>query len=112
MLSHTYKLELLTSIKVYLVFQVSLLEPIASNPPLGQVQPLPPPVIIDEELEWEVDEIVNSKFVGKTLKYLVRWVSYTNLTWESNFLFANAPSVIKRFHLLYTLKPRPQTLLV
>ena len=57
--------------KVHPIFHVSLLEPAASDPLPGQLQPAPPPVIIDEELEWEVDEIVDSKFVGKTLKYLV-----------------------------------------
>ena len=91
--------------KVHPVFHVSLLEPAASNPLLGQLQPPPPPVIIDEEPEWEVDEIVDSKFVGKTLKYLVRWVSYTDLTWELDSLLANAPSAIRRFHLLYSQEP-------
>ena len=69
--SHTYKLELLASMKVHPVFHISLLEPTASDPLLGQLQPPPPPVIIDEEPEWEVNEIVDSKFVGKTLRYLV-----------------------------------------
>ena len=70
--SHAYKLELLAAMKVHPVFHVSLLEPAASDPLPGQLQPPPPPVIIDGEPEWEVDEIVDSKFMGKTLRYLVR----------------------------------------
>ena len=47
-------------------------------------QPPPPPVIIDEdgEPEYEVDETVDSKFVGTMLKHLVHWVGYSELTWE------------------------------
>ena len=98
--------------KVHLVFHIFLLEPAASDPLSGQLQPPLPPVIIDKELEWEVDEIVDSKFIGKTLKYFVRWVGYTDLTWELNTLLANAPSAIKQFHWSYPLKPRPWNLLV
>ena len=72
MSSHAYKLELPASMKVHPIFHISLLEPATWDPLLGQLQPPPPPVIIDEEPEWEADEIVDSKFVGKTLKYLVR----------------------------------------
>ena len=49
--SHAYKLELLASMKVHPVFHVSLLEPAASDPLPGQLQPPLPPVIIDEETE-------------------------------------------------------------
>ena len=58
--------------KVHPVFHVSLLELAATDPLLGQLQPPPPLMIIEDsdEPEYEVDEIVDSKFVGrnKTLK--------------------------------------------
>src|SRR5258706_11360420 len=82
--SHAYKLELPDTMKVHPVFHVSLLEPTVSDPLPGQLQPPPPPMIIDDsdEPEYEVDEIVDSKLVrrNKTLKYLVRWVRYSDLT--------------------------------
>jgi len=61
----------------------------------SSVQPAPPPIIIDDEPEWEVDEIVDSCFYGRTLEYLARWVGFDELTWEPADLFANAPSVVK-----------------
>ena len=49
--------------KVYPVFHVSLLEPVAQDPLAGQVQPPPPLVIVNDDLEWEVEDILNSKLV-------------------------------------------------
>ena len=110
MSSHAYKLELLALMNVHPVFYVSLLESGSSDPLLGQLQPPPPPVIIDEEPEWEVDKIVNSKFVGKTLRYLVQWVGYADLSWEPSTMLTNAPSAIKKFHQLYPSKPQPRNI--
>jgi len=47
--SHSYKLDLPASMKAHPVFHVSLLEPAATDPLPGQVQPAPPPIIIDDE---------------------------------------------------------------
>ena len=45
--AHTYRLELPASVKLYPVFNVSLLSPAASSPLPGQRQPPPPPVEVD-----------------------------------------------------------------
>ena len=69
---HAYKLDLPASMKWHPVFHVSLLEPAANNPLAGQNQPAPPPIIVDDNVEFEVEEILDSKLVRRTLKYLVR----------------------------------------
>jgi len=96
--------------KIHPVFHISLLEPASTDPLPGQTYAPPPPIIVDEEPEWEVDEIVDSRFVGRTLQYLARWVGYDQLTWEPADLFGNSPSVVKKFHTSYPSKPRPRTL--
>ena len=57
--------------KCHPVFHVSLLEPTASDLLEGQKRPRPPPIIVDEEVEYEVAEIPNTKGKGKNLKYHV-----------------------------------------
>ena len=96
--------------KIYPVFYVSLLEPATTDPLPGQIQSPPPPVIIDDEPEWEVDEIVDSRLHRRTLEYLAHWIGFDELTWEPANMFANAPSVVKRFHTAYPAKPHPRSL--
>ena len=47
--------------RVHPVFHVSMLEPVASDPLPLQVQDPPPPVIVDGELEFHVDEICDAR---------------------------------------------------
>jgi hypothetical protein len=60
--SRAYKLDLPPSVNIYPVFYISLLELAQpqNEPILGHLQPPPLPIIIDDEEEWEVEEIVNS----------------------------------------------------
>ena len=96
--------------KCHPVFHVSLLEPASSDPLTGQKQPAPPPIIVDDNIEFEVEEILDSKLVRKTLKYLVRWVGYKELTWEPSELLKNSPELVHHFHKKYPKKPRPDYL--
>jgi len=45
----------------------------------------PPPIIIDGEAEWEVEEILNSCWHRRRFQYLVKWKGYgcEHNSWES-----------------------------
>jgi hypothetical protein len=60
--SRTYKLDLPLNVKIHPVFHISLLEPSqpTSTTIPGHIQPPPLPIILDDEEEWEVEEIVDS----------------------------------------------------
>ena len=108
--SYAYKLDLPASMKCHPVFHVSLLEPAANNPLVGQKQPVPPAIIVNNNVEFEVEEILHSKLVRKTLKYLVRWVGYDEITWEPAELVKNSPELVHYFHRKYPTKPKPDYL--
>lgn len=107
---HAYKLELPPTMKVHPVFHVSLLEPAASNPLEDQVPPNPPPIIIEGEEEYEVEEILDSRFRYRHLQYLVKWTGDYLPTWEPHENLSNSPDLVLSFHQRYPDKPRPRAL--
>jgi hypothetical protein len=51
--------------KIYLVFYVSLLKPLAEDPLPNQVIPPPPLIEVEGEEEFWVKEILDSRIKGK-----------------------------------------------
>ena len=92
------------------VIHVSLFEPVVNNPLAGQKQPAPLPIIVDDNVEFEVEEILDSKLVRKTLKYLICWVGYDKLTWEPAELLKNSLELVHYFHRKYPIKTKPDYL--
>jgi hypothetical protein len=54
-----FQLKLQDSMKVHPVFHVSLLEPYHASTILKRTHKPPPPIIVDGEQEYEVEEILN-----------------------------------------------------
>ena len=73
--------------------------------------PPPPPVVIDLEEEFEVDEILDSKFIRNCLYYLVKWKGYSisEDCWEPDHLLKNSLELDKSFYSCYPMKPCPHT---
>lgn len=66
---HTIKLELHSELQMHLIFHINLLQPAATNlPHLSNVQPLGPFINFDKEIKYEILEIINSYFFGRTKK--------------------------------------------
>ncbi|KAG0158110.1 hypothetical protein PDIDSM_5623 [Penicillium digitatum] len=109
--AHAYKLELPASMKIHPVFNVSLLQPAATNPVNGQVTEPAPPVEVEGLEEWEVEDILDSRWErrgrgGPRLKYTVKWIGYDEPTEEPAEYLDHAREIIRNFHRRYPHKPR------
>ena len=87
--SVAYRLQLPLSWKIHPVFHVSLLRPAIINEQLHldiiDNNLRPPPDIIDDEEEYEVETVLDHKG-GKRKnwrQYLVKWKGYPDTTWET-----------------------------
>ena len=71
---------------IHPVFHVELIRPAATDPFPSQIvdDSQPPPVLVDGELEYEVEEILSTreKRVGRGIQteVLVKWVGYAETT--------------------------------
>jgi hypothetical protein len=57
---YAYPLELPPTINIYPVFQVYLLEAVHNDLLPGQVIPTPEPLIVEDEPEYELEEVLDS----------------------------------------------------
>ncbi|MBW0543725.1 hypothetical protein O181_083440 [Austropuccinia psidii MF-1] len=73
----------------------------------------PPPVLVEEQEEWEVAQVLDSKLKRGKLWYLVEWKGFSKhperTTWEPASNLTNFPDLVKDFHSLYPDKPGPNT---
>ena len=101
-----YKLDLPRSMsRIHPVFHVDKLSPWKGNDINGILPPPPEPVELDDELEYEVREILDSRWVKRgraqpKLEYLVSWRGFLprDDTWEPEGNLKNSEEYVKEFH--------------
>jgi hypothetical protein len=108
-----YKLDLPPQMQIHPVFHLSLLTPYYPNTFPGRIQPPPPPVEVENQTEWEVQEILDSRIRWNKLEYFVDWVGYgpDGRTWEPADNLANSLDIINDYHTRYPNRPSPNDLL-
>jgi hypothetical protein len=72
----TFWLELPMQMHIHPVFHVSLLEPHWKNHFPDWVQLLPPPVELEDDMEWEVEEVLDLHIWHRKIEYLIHWQGY------------------------------------
>jgi len=82
------------------VFNVVKLTPAPDNPiPGRKTEDHPPPIVIDREVEWKVEEILDSRWHWRRFQYLIKWKGYSckHNSWESTSE-VSTPALIAEFH--------------
>uniref|UniRef100_A0A803SXF4 Gypsy retrotransposon integrase-like protein 1 n=1 Tax=Anolis carolinensis TaxID=28377 RepID=A0A803SXF4_ANOCA len=104
----TFKLQLPCSMRIHPVFHRSLLLPADGVRP-DVDRPAPTPILVDGEEEFEVQDILDSRFHRRRLQYLIDWVGFgpEERSWEDAST-VHAPDLTRRFHQTYPAKPRPR----
>lgn len=103
---YAYRLKLPADLKIHPVQSVSLLELADNNPYPGQIDLPPPPVIVDNEEEWQVDEVLDARIRYRRLEYLIKWTGYDRPEWHPA-RNVNGLAAIDDFHRQYPSKPGP-----
>ncbi|KAH7483616.1 hypothetical protein FOMA001_g6895 [Fusarium oxysporum f. sp. matthiolae] len=111
---YAYRLDLPASMKIHPVFHTNLLRPAATDPLPGQNPDPPPPVEVEGVEEWEVEDVIDSRWDRRgrggrpRLKYTVKWAGYADPTEVPAAYLENAAEVVANFHRRYPDKPGPQ----
>jgi len=90
------------------VFNVVKLTPALDDLITGQkTEDHPLPIVIDGEPEWEVEEILNSRWHWRRFQYLIKWKGYghEHNSWESASK-VSAPELTAEFHRKHPGAPR------
>lgn len=99
--SHAYRLKLYDSTRIHNVFHVQLLRPYVDNDIPNRLQEPPPPLEVEGELEYEVENIMDHKInrrFKEPLRYLVKWVGYNETTWEPPSNLSNAQDIVDDYN--------------
>lgn len=94
---------------VHPVYHVSMLEPHTPSTIPNRTPSPPPPVVINDKPEYEITEIVDSKYDRRyrdcQLHYKVRWSGYEGtdeeFTWEKANNLEHAQEAVADFHKAY-----------
>jgi hypothetical protein len=109
------QLDLSFSMKIHDTFHTSLLRPAPNDPLTEQIQPSSSPIIVeDEEEEYEIDDILDSRYHYSKLQYKVAWTGHSSdRAWYSAENFQDhSKKILDDYHRRYFTKSEPDLRLI
>lgn len=108
----TWKLQLPPSMKLSNSFHISLLEPYHASTFIDRPAHSSYPIIVDDQEEYAIEYIVDSRIKDGKLQYLVHWLGYpeSERSWEpkENLVTENCQNQrVNEFHENFPNKPGP-----
>ena len=106
----TYRLKLPPTWKIHDVFHASLLTPFKQTQEHGEIANLrPPPELINEEEEYEVEKVLRHRKKGRLLEFLIKWKGYPEeeASWEPERNLTNAADILDQYKRRRKLSSRP-----
>ena len=98
-IGHSFKLQLPDSIKVHPVFHADRLRKDPDNPLPGQQNADLPPVQVDDQEEYEVDQVLAVKLLRNKLRYRIKWKGWDDdPKWYPVSTLRNAPMALRTFY--------------
>lgn len=107
MLSKICQLKLSFSMKIYNIFHTSLLRLVVDDSLSEQIALFSSSIILNDqnEEEWELNDILNSRLHKERLQYKVVWIEHSsNFTWYSASNFTNVQKIINEYYRKYSSK--------
>ncbi len=107
-IGHSFRLRLPESIKVHPVFHADRLRKDPDNPLEGQSNPDPPPLQVNDQEEYEVQEILAVKQTRGKLRYKIKWKGWDDdPEYYPASVLSNSPLALQRFHEANPDRPGP-----
>jgi hypothetical protein len=104
-LKNVCQLELSSSMKIHDTFHISLLRLAATNLLTEQIQSSSFSIIVNDEEEYEMNDILNSRYHYDKLQYKISWIDHlSNKAWYSTENFEHSKNILKNYHQRYSEK--------
>ena len=106
----SYQVQIPETWRIHPVFHASLILPYKETSIHGSNYTQPPPDVIGDVPEWEVEEIGGIRKWRNQWQYFIKWKGYppSDNTWEPLSNVQNAMEIIRRWHKKNPNKPKPQ----
>ncbi len=99
------QLKLSSSMKIHDTFHTALLRFAATNSLIDQIQSSSSSIVVNDEKEYEMNDILNSRYHYDKLQYKINWIDhFLDRTWYSTENFEHSKNILKNYHQRYSEK--------